>query len=794
VRLCRRGGRGDFGCRYRCRSIRTGLRRASTGLTTTYATPFAAATSGATIGTCTFTHWKKQNKMNRALLVIDPQVDFCEGGSLAVPGATANMRRIARLLPYMDMCFLTMDSHNQRHIANAGMWSDRDTGKPVDDFSVVQMTRKCGKGHGIFECNGNEVYCQLDHPFEYLEPKYDKQTLASIFDTIEVDEDEHNQANSLMLWPDHCLIGTPGHNIHPDLMNAILKLNTPYSVYQKGDDLFTESFSALEKATTDPINTDLMEALNTFDEIYIVGLASSHCVRKTMKSILKGRTVFGRTIHFASKCRLVEDCVSRVRHPDSSVDDYLQHLHDACKALFRGRVTTTYETLMHLDPLKANEHVLLDDSKTWLRGDIPTCQALHVEQGFIYDRHFRNLFYEPWMEAGRGGEWPRIQWVTIVRDQVEHGEKGNTMKALPNTSIVQTSKWYFTVYTVRVKGRMVEGVAYTEETIVTPKGGGEKKVVGTVLLPDGTQEEGEAIHGLTRLVAFTPYTHVLYFPSSARLLATRYVQKAREQLRYAEWTHQDVLTSKWGEYVWNRVSSKPRLFNSTTWGGASPNQNPYLMNDGLRLDIAYRGRGELGNYGPNHAADLLCYTHDEDTGVVKVYLIKRKENSRSITPFGTEYATPGGMRNPEESAYETAMREFAEEVLDVQEGADELGLQATQRLRSLPWQYIYCGYSADRRNTMDAWIETTCVAVKLDSETKIKRAGGNKEIESAGWVDVSCFEDKEIQRWVLFNYGEGVQRSKRPQDLLFAGHVLFIRNLLYHVIGMTEEDDVMDPR
>jgi nicotinamidase/pyrazinamidase len=36
--------------------------------------------------------------MTRALIVVDTQVDFCEGGSLAVTGGTAVAARIAELI------------------------------------------------------------------------------------------------------------------------------------------------------------------------------------------------------------------------------------------------------------------------------------------------------------------------------------------------------------------------------------------------------------------------------------------------------------------------------------------------------------------------------------------------------------------------------------------------------------------------------------------------------------------------------------------------------------------------
>ena len=51
-----------------------------------------------------------------ALLVVDPQMDFHEGGSLAVPGASADAARIARLVvdhsDDIDEVIVTLDSHH----------------------------------------------------------------------------------------------------------------------------------------------------------------------------------------------------------------------------------------------------------------------------------------------------------------------------------------------------------------------------------------------------------------------------------------------------------------------------------------------------------------------------------------------------------------------------------------------------------------------------------------------------------------------------------------------------------
>ena len=56
--------------------------------------------------------------MTVILLLIDPQIDFHEGGSLAVPGATADSQRIAKMITEhgdeIDEIYVTLDSHHVR--------------------------------------------------------------------------------------------------------------------------------------------------------------------------------------------------------------------------------------------------------------------------------------------------------------------------------------------------------------------------------------------------------------------------------------------------------------------------------------------------------------------------------------------------------------------------------------------------------------------------------------------------------------------------------------------------------
>lgn len=117
-----------------------------------------------------------------------------------------------------------------------------------------------------------------------------------------------------------------------------------------------------------------------------------------------------------------------------------------------------------------------------------------------------------------------------------------------------------------------------------------------------------------------------------------------------------------------------------------------------------RGLGKLGKWGANQAADMIRYF--KGNGGVYVLIIKRANGM---------WAVPGGIVDADESAADAALREYCEEV----RGASTTGFKIEPAMLKEFWgdnlnegkaHVVYRGYSADPRNTYDAWIETTCFA------------------------------------------------------------------------------------
>ena len=175
-----------------------------------------------------------------------------------------------------------------------------------------------------------------------------------------------------------------------------------------------------------------------------------------------------------------------------------------------------------------------------------------------------------------------------------------------------------------------------------------------------------------------------------------------------------------------------------------------------------KGRGVLGKWGPNTAADPLVtrWKRDESNNIVtengykvlQFVAIKRKDNG--------EWALPGGMVEPGEALSLTAKREFGEEALNSLEMSDEEKQNTVDKLNKFFKQEvcIYEGYVDDPRNTDNAWMVTKCF-LWHDNEGNVMNNFKLKAGDDAGavmWVDY--YPEKELKLyashrdWVKYAY------------------------------------------
>ncbi|MBK5927435.1 bifunctional nicotinamidase/pyrazinamidase [Rhodobaculum claviforme] len=175
-----------------------------------------------------------------ALLIVDVQTDFCPGGALAVPGGDAIVPGINVLMDDFATVILTQDWHPPRH----GSFASEHPGRA---------------------------------PMEVTQMPYGPQ----------------------VLWPDHCIQGTPGAAFHPDLRTDPAQL-----VIRKGCRRAIDSYSAFfENDHTTPTGLEGYLRTRGITDLTLVGLATDFCVQ--FSAVDAARLGFAVTVR-AELCRAID--------------------------------------------------------------------------------------------------------------------------------------------------------------------------------------------------------------------------------------------------------------------------------------------------------------------------------------------------------------------------------------------------------------------------------------------------------------------------------------------------------
>ena len=177
------------------------------------------------------------------------------------------------------------------------------------------------------------------------------------------------------------------------------------------------------------------------------------------------------------------------------------------------------------------------------------------------------------------------------------------------------------------------------------------------------------------------------------------------------------------------------------------------------------GRGLLGKWGPNFAADPIVTRfkpkeegeplgelHDE----LQIALIQRRDT--------LEWALPGGMVDPEDQNTSiTAKREFAEEALDIPD--PDLKKKMHKKINDLFASggiTIYEGYVDDPRNTDNAWMETTAHLFHLSKEVgdKMELHAGD-DAGKARWFTISEIKKPEFYEKLYASHPPMIEEAIR---------------------------------
>jgi nicotinamidase-related amidase len=203
------------------------------------------------------------------LLIVDGQVDFCEGGALPVTGATKDLERVSKMIDkhgeVIDDIELTMDSHYHVHIGHSCWWRDSSGASPKPYTLITAEDVKNGKWRPVRDD-------WKDWASEYIQ-----------------------KLNQMVIWPDHCIIGSRGQKILPVLFDAVTRWEHKYTAIAprttKGSNPFTEHFSAVKACVErhddagTRMNGTFVGNLKQYDTILISGEALSHCVANTIRDV-----------------------------------------------------------------------------------------------------------------------------------------------------------------------------------------------------------------------------------------------------------------------------------------------------------------------------------------------------------------------------------------------------------------------------------------------------------------------------------------------------------------------------
>lgn len=174
------------------------------------------------------------------LIVVDVQNDFCPGGALAVPGGDQVIPVIQRIASRFDHIALTQDWHPPGHCSFASSYSGKNAGDEV--------LTTAGEQH---------------------------------------------------LWPDHCVQGTHGAELHPNL-----KLDRAELILRKGFRREIDSYSAFfENDRTTPTGLAGYCHEREFTRMFFAGLAYDFCVGF---SALDARRAGFEAVVLRDACRAID--------------------------------------------------------------------------------------------------------------------------------------------------------------------------------------------------------------------------------------------------------------------------------------------------------------------------------------------------------------------------------------------------------------------------------------------------------------------------------------------------------
>lgn len=243
-----------------------------------------------------------------ALLLIDCQIDFCLAppiGQLYVDGAEMDMFRIIDFIlnnmSHITTIYPTLDTHIVYQIFYGGWWTDDNGSHPLPYTVITSKDIEGGKFKPV------------------IEPIWSLEYVKTL---------EKQTNNPLMIWPEHTMLGTPGHALVPSLYEICyyhsLIRRSQISFQLKGDVPETEMYGVFRPEVLVPknsrasgINAAFCNMLGKYDKLLVGGQAKSHCVLESLRQLFN---FFKDQEEVLKKIYILRDCMSSVKHPDIDFD------------------------------------------------------------------------------------------------------------------------------------------------------------------------------------------------------------------------------------------------------------------------------------------------------------------------------------------------------------------------------------------------------------------------------------------------------------------------------------------
>lgn len=289
------------------------------------------------------------------LLCIDPQNDFCteddghgNKGTLVVPGAAADMSRVAKMIrrlgPKLDDISVTLDSHQTVGIERPAWWVRKSDGAQIAPFTCLDIHpdgRRIVRAEFV---NGAKVFTEEEYVTKI--PSFLHQggaTGKGSFGYLQALKAANRYPH--MVWTEHCIVGTWGWSIVPELAETLCWWERSemgrVNYVVKGNNPWTEHFSGVKAEVPDPrdpstqLNKTMIRTLQEADLIPVAGEALSHCLANTARDIADA---FDDPA-YVSKLRLLTDATSNVQGFDFLGQQFID---DLVKKGMRLETTETF--------------------------------------------------------------------------------------------------------------------------------------------------------------------------------------------------------------------------------------------------------------------------------------------------------------------------------------------------------------------------------------------------------------------------------------------------------------------